>query len=92
MDWKVYVTIGVIVLGLAWLAWKNIPLIVKWGAKYFRSEGVKEGYAKANAEQNAKQAEALQRADEAREAASAVTELTDQEAIDLATTPPKRKK
>lgn len=83
-------------LGLAALAvylviinWRKLAA---WALEAAYKAGKSEGYAQANAEQKDKQAEALQAADEAREAASAVTELTDQEAIDLATTKPPRKR
>lgn len=70
----------------------NWRKLAAWALEAAYKAGKSEGYAQANAEQRDKQSDAITRADEAREAASAVTELTDQEAIDLASTPPKRKK
>ncbi len=83
--------IGLAALGL-YLVVINWRKLAAWALEAAYRAGKSEGYAQANAEQKDKQAEAIQRADEAREAASAVTELTDQEAIDLATTPPPRKR
>lgn len=76
----------------AYLVVINWRKLAAWALEAAYKAGKSEGYAQANAEQRDKQSDAITRADEAREAASAVTELTDQEAIDLASTPPKRKK
>lgn len=83
--------IGLAALGL-YLVVINWRKLAAWALEAAYKAGKSEGYAQANAEQRDKQADAIQRADEAREAASAVTELTDAEAVELSTTPPKRKK
>jgi len=87
--WVGALGIGALAVYLVIVNWRKLAA---WALEAAYKAGKSEGYAHANAEQKDKQAEAVQRADDAREAASAVTELTDAEAIDLATRPPPRKR